>query len=249
MAQFLEGVESFRGELDLAVRGYFEVIFSDEIDPFIYLFGFSRRFLKKIRIEGEENLKEALRNKGGILLSAHFGGGFWILPLLREKGIPVHFFSAGVAKKNYPFEKSLYYYHRLRIGIVERASGRRTLYKRRGRQDLTLALNEKKWVSILLDVPPFLVKDVIEVPFLSQKAMFPKGIISIAKETHVPILPFFSFLDEGRRRRICFEEPIHVVDEEECVKKCVALIEKRIIERPDHWHFWPNADEFFVKDN
>ena len=132
---------------------------------------------------------------------------------------------------------------------MEKASGGRTLYKRRGRQDLTLALNEQKWVAILLDVPPFLVKDVIEVPFLRQKATFPKGIISIAKETHVPILPFFSFLDEGRQRRICFEEPIHVVDEEECVKKCVALIEKRIIERPDHWHFWPIADQFFVKSN
>ena len=65
MAQFLEGVHSLRGGLDLAVRRYFEVIFCDEIDPFIYLLGFSRRFIRGIRIEGEENLKEALRNRGG----------------------------------------------------------------------------------------------------------------------------------------------------------------------------------------
>ena len=79
--------------LDLATRRYFEVIFCDEMDLFIYLFGFWRRFIRGVKIEGEENLKEALRKRGGILLSAHFGGGLWILPFLKEKGVKAHFFT------------------------------------------------------------------------------------------------------------------------------------------------------------
>ena len=117
--------------------------------------------------------------------------------------------------------------------------------KKEGKKGLVEALREGKWVIILFDVPPFLVKENMEVPFLKRRAWFPKGIISIARETNSPLLPFFSFLDEGNKRRICFEKPISVGDEAECVERCVKLIESRIIERPDHWHFWPIADQFF----
>jgi lauroyl/myristoyl acyltransferase len=247
MAQFLEGVPSSSEGLDLATRRYFEVVFCDEIDLFLYLFRFSRRFVRGIKIEGEENLKEALRSSGGILLSAHFGGGFWILPFLKGRGIPAHFFSADIEKRNYASKKALYYYHRLRMGAVEKASGERTLYKKEGRQELIRALIEGKWVIVLFDVPPFLVKDVMEVPFLNQKALFPKGIISIAKETNSPLLPFFSFLDGGKQRRILFEKPFFVDDVEESVKTCVKLIETNVVKRPDHWHLWPVANQFFVK--
>lgn len=246
MAQFLKGVPCSREELDLATRRYFEVIFCDEMDLFIYLFGFSKRFIRGVKIEGEENLKEALRKRGGILLSAHYGGGFWILPFLKEKGVKAHFFSADIKREHYPSKKALYFYHRLRNWAVERASGGRVLFKQDGKKDLMKVLEKGGWVIILFDVPPFLVRENMEVSFLKKRAFFPKGIISIAKETNSLILPFFSFLDEGGQRRICFEEPIHVIDEEECVKRCVKLIENRITERPDHWHFWPIADQFFV---
>jgi lauroyl/myristoyl acyltransferase len=249
MAQFFKGVPSSNEELDLAIRRYFEVIFCDEIDLFIYLFGSSRRFIRGIRIEGEENLRRALKNGGGILLSAHFGGGFWILPFLKEQGIKAHFFSADIEKRNYASKKALYYYQRLRIRAVKMASGERALYKKEGRQELTRALNEEKWVIILFDVPPFLVKDVMEVPFFGQKAVFPKGIISIAKETHAPLIPFFTFLDGGKKRRILFEEPFFVEDVEESVKKCVKLIEMNVAKRPDHWHLWPVVKQFLIQNH
>jgi lauroyl/myristoyl acyltransferase len=246
MARFSKASPLSGKELDLASRRNFEVIFCDEVDLFIFLFGFSRRFIKKIKIDGEEHLEKALRSKGGILLSAHFGGGFWIFPFLKERGISVHFFAADFDKRNYPTSKALYYYHRLRKGAVEKSSGERIVFKKEGRRELTRALNEGKWVIILFDVPPFLVKDVMEVTFLNQKALFPKGILSIAKETHSPILPFFSFLDGGKERRILFEKPFFIDDVEEGVKTCVKLIERNVVERPDHWHLWPVAHHFFV---
>lgn len=109
------------------------------------------------------------------------------------------------------------------------------------------ALKQKKWVVVLFDVPPFIVKENMEVSFLGKNARFPKGIISIAKELNVPILFFFSYLDGEKERRICFEKPVYVKDEGKCVEECVRLIEKRILERPDHWHLWPFAGQFFVQ--
>jgi lauroyl/myristoyl acyltransferase len=235
--------------LDLATRLYFEVIFCDDIDIFIYLFGFSKRFVRGIRIEGEEHLKEVLRNGGGILLTAHFGGGFWILPFLKEKGVKAHFFSADIKKENYPSKKPLYFYHRLRNWVVKRASGGRILFKQDGKKSIIGVLEKGEWVIVLFDVPPFLVRENMEVSFLKKRALFPKGIISIAREMNSPVLPFFSFLDKGEQRRICFEKPIYVADEEECVKRCVELIERRVIERPGHWHFWPIADQFFINND
>lgn len=246
MIQFSRAVSISKEELGLAVRRYFEVVFCDEIDLFIYLFGFSRRFVRGVKIEGEGNLKEALGKQGGILLSAHFGGGFWILPFLRDRGVNTHFFSADIRKEDYASRTAQYYYLRLRNWAVERASGGGVLFKQGGKKDLMEVLRKGGWVIILFDVPPFLVKENMEVSFLGKRTFFPKGIISIAKEMNCPILPFFSFLDEGRGRRISFEEPILVVDEEESVKRCVKLIENRILERPDHWHFWPITEQFFI---
>lgn len=234
-----------RKELDLATRQYFEVVYCDEIDVFIYLFGCSKSFIRRLKIEGKENLREALKSEGGILLSAHFGGGFWILPFLRSLGVSAHFFSADIKKENYPSKTPLYLYDKLGNWVVERASGSRVLYKRERKKGLIGPLEEGKWVIVLFDVPSFLVKENTEVSFLGRKAWFPKGIISIAKELNVPILFFFSFLDGGKRRRICFEKFIYVKSEEECVEQCVKLIEKRIIGRPDHWHLWPFAEQFF----
>jgi len=234
-------------ELNLALRRYFEVIYCDEIDIYIYLFGFSKKFTRGIKIEGRENLREALKGRrGGILLSAHFGGGFWILPFLKERGMKVHFFSIDIRKENYPSQTFLYLYNRLRNWVVGRVSNERVIYKGEGGKGIIEVLRRGEWVIVLFDVPPFIVRDSLEVSFLNRKAFFPKGIISLAKMMNLPILPFFSYLDEGKNRRIFFGEPFYVKREEEGVMHCVHLIEKRIIEKPDHWHFWHIADQFFA---
>lgn len=233
-------------ELDLAVRRYFEMVFCDEVDVYIYLLGFLKRSVRRMRVEGEENLKEVLGGRGGILLSAHFGGGFWMLPLLKEKGVRAHFFSADIRREDYPSKSVLYLYHRLRVGAVERASGERVLFKKDGKEGIVKALKAGEWVIVLFDVPPYRVRENVEAVFLNRRARFPVGIISVAKEMNSPVVPFFSYLDNGQDRRICFEKPIYVKNENESVETCVRLIEKRIIERPDHWHFWPIAEQFFT---
>jgi lauroyl/myristoyl acyltransferase len=246
MTQFLPGASVSAEATEEVLRRYFEVLFCDDIDAFIYLFGFSKWFLKRVRIEGEEYLKGALRQKGGVLMSCHFGGGFWVLPFLRARGFKVRFFSADIKKEDYPDRKVLYYYLRLRSWAVERASGEGILFRKKGRQGLTQSLQEGAWVLVLLDVPPHLVQEKAEVSFLGRRAWFPKGIFSIAKETKVSVLPFFSFLERRGYRRIVFERPMEVVDEVESLNESVAMLEKRVRERPDHWHFWPIAHQFFI---
>jgi lauroyl/myristoyl acyltransferase len=245
MIQLLDDPHLSKKELALAARRYFEIIYCDQVDRFIYALGWQKSFIRGLKVEGSENLNEVLRNEGGILLSAHFGGGFWILPFLKNLGIKAHFFSADIERKNYPYKMPLYLYYKLNIWVVERASGRRILYKKEGGKSLSRAMEEKKWVVVLFDVPPFLVKEKMEVSFLGKKTWFPKGVISIGKEMDVPIVPFFSYLGTKNYRRICFEKPIYVKNEEKTVEECVRLIEKRILERPDHWHMWPFADQFF----
>jgi len=246
MNELLDDAYLSRKDLNLAIRRHFEVIYCGEIDLYIYLLGFSKIFMRRLKIEGEQNLREALGDRGGILLSAHFGGGFWILPFLKDLGVKTHFFALDVEKKNYPRQTPLYLYHRLDHWVIERACGGRVLHKSERRRGFVEALREDKWVIALFDVPPFLVKEKAEVSFLGKKTWFPKGIISIGKELNVPIVPYFSYLDKNCRR-ICFEKPIYVKDEGKCFEECVRLIEKRILERPEHWYMWPTASQFFVQ--
>jgi lauroyl/myristoyl acyltransferase len=120
------------------------------------------------------------------------------------------------------------------------------LSKGEGKQGIRRVLEEGEWVIILLDVPPFRVKDHVKVSFLGKKILLPGGILSIARDTGAPILPFFSYVLDGRIRGIRFEKPIvRVENEEECAGQCARLIEGWILERPGHWHFWPIVHEFF----
>ncbi len=238
---------SLRGEvLNLTLRKYFEVIACDDLDAYLYSSPFSNFYLSRLKIEGHPNLKKALKIGPCILLSTHFGGGFWILPLLKSWGVSARFFSAEVRRENYPGQVSLYLYHWLRTLTVKQASGRKVLFKGKGKEEMRKALENGSCLIVLLDVPPFLVKERIEVVFLGKSASFPRGIVRIAKELELPILPFFSYLDQGKLRRIRFEEPVRVKDERECVEKLVRLIEREILQRPDHWHFWSVAEQFFI---
>ena len=45
------------------------------------------------------------------------------------------------------------------------------------------------------------------------------------------------------------ENPFWVSNVEEGVKTCVKPIEKEVVQRPDHWHLWPVANQFFIKNN
>ena len=236
-----------RKELDLTTRRYFEVIYCDEIDNFIYQFGFSKSFIRRLKLEGEEHFNEVLRRRSGvILLNYHFGGGFWILPFLKDKGIEVQFHSTDIKKEDYPSKRAFYFFHKLSNWVIGKMFERRVAYKKEGRKNLIKALQEGTWVTSAFDVPPYLIRDNVEVQFLNMRTKFPKGLISIAKELKIPLLPFFSYLENGTDRKICFEKPIYVKNEEESVKECVRLIDRRIRERPDHWHLWPFADQFLL---
>ena len=250
MVELLGHSHFSRKELDLATRRYFEVMYCDEIDNFIYQFGFSKSFVRRLKFEGEENLNEVLRSGSAVILICyHFGGGFWILPFLRGRGVRVQFFSTDIKKEDYPSKRAFYFFHKLSNWVIGRMFERRVSYKKEGKKNLLKALREGVWVTTAFDVPPYLVKENVEVQFLSMKTRFPKGLISIAKELNIPVLPFFSFLENGTGRKICFEKPIYVKDEEECVKECVRLIDQRIRERPDHWHMWPVADQFLSQSS
>ena len=246
MAKLLDPSLFSREELDLAIRRYFEVIYCDEVDNYIYQFGFSKSFIRRLKLEGVEHFNEVLRGGSAvILLNYHFGGGFWVLPFLKDKGIEVQFHSTDIKKEDYPSKRAFYFFHKFSNWVIGRMFGRRVAYKKEGRKNLINALREGAWVTTAFDVPPYLIRDNMEVQFLNMRTRFPKGLISIAKELNIPVLPFFSFLENGTARKICFESPIYVKDEEECVKECVRLIDRKIRERPDHWHLWPFADQFF----
>ena len=77
MDQYFRDNPSREQGLNQAIRRYFEVTFCDEMDLFIYLFGFSKRFSREVKIEGKENLEEALKAGEAfsfpLILGADFG--------------------------------------------------------------------------------------------------------------------------------------------------------------------------------
>ena len=228
---------------------YLEIISCDELDAYLFLFKSSRRILNCIHTEGEEYLQEVKqKGKGAILLSAHFGGGFFIFPFLRSRGISPQLMMRPATKDNFPGFLTLYLYARLRGWCVTRALGTPPLLSRRGVEEAVERVRQGTFLWIAVDVPPSLTGRTKQTEFFGHPASFPYGAFVIAARAGVPIVPFFPSLDGDNQRTFRFFQPIWFATPQEMEKAfhlCVQLLEREIRTRPEQWFFWEGPGAFF----
>jgi len=109
-------------------------------------------------------------------------------------------------------------------------------------------LDEGYQIYITFDVPPqFTRGPVEEVFFLNRSWKFPTGFLELLSHISIPIVPLFTYLTEEGIRVFTFfpEYQINEGGIKEALQKCATLFEKFILERPEQWFFWDDAQVFW----
>jgi KDO2-lipid IV(A) lauroyltransferase len=193
----------------------------------------------RVRIEGEENLRQArARGRGVFLLSAHIGG--WELGAIRAGllGEPI----APVVR---PLDNPL-----LESELARRRTrfGNRLIAKRDAARDVLRALSRGETVAILVD-QNVLAREAVFVPFFGRPAATTPALALFQLKTDAAVVPVFTWPEGGGRYRLEFEAPIFAeefrgLERAEAVRAATArymeVTEAAVRKAPEAWLWMHN---------
>ena len=197
-------------------------------------------------IQGEENLRQALRKgKGVLFLTAHLGNWEFMsavgsLYFGNTVLVPRRSDSASVDRV---------------VNELRTRFGAEIIRPQRAMRPLIMALKRNKMLGIFLDQNVDWYEGVF-IPFFGRWACTNKGLALIARKTGTPVIPVFTARERNGRHRLIFEKEIElrktkdkIRDVEDNTALFTATIERYVRKYPDQWlwfhrrwktkNYWP----------
>ena len=239
-------------EIEKRSKQYFQILQCDDLDAWLSLFKPWVRIRKRVRVIGGEHFRKiAGEKKGCFLLTAHFGGGFFIFDLVRDLGGKPHGIGLPVRRKDHKGDLIKWIYLKFRMFCVERSIRDKAIFiqRRETKREVLDKLKEGHQVVVFFDVPPFMTKGKMEkVDLLGREWNFPRGFLKMIAGTDIPVVPFFAYLAEDQTRTFCFYPPYRIGAEHEIgpvMQECAKIFESHLLERPEQWFFLEIAETFW----
>jgi KDO2-lipid IV(A) lauroyltransferase len=190
--------------------------------------------LPKVRVEGWEHLVQAAeQGKGYFLVSGHFGNWERTAFLQAAMGHPLWMVTRPL--DNPRLER---FFRGLREG-----TGNKVVHKRNAVREMVRGLRKGAGIAFVID-QNFGEEGRVFVPFFGRPAATTPSLGRIAARMGVPVVPVFSFPEEGGRYRIVYgpplPEPLSADPEEaglEITAAATARLEEAVRACPQAW-FW-----------
>jgi hypothetical protein len=175
-----------------------------------------------------------------IAVTFHYGTGLWLCRSLRRAGHRNMFLSARFERAAFPQRPLLYRYGVRRLAEVERIGGEPIAYRPGARPLLLDALARGVAVIGLIDVPPQLAAHGQHpLRILDQPASLPDGLLRLAQDAGVPIVPCWVEIDFATgRRRVVIGEARSPLPFEQTLADLAATLDRLIRAQPAAWTFW-----------
>jgi len=235
---------------DLSGR-FLEILACDDIDCYLWLLHPWSHIRENIRIENGEIIQKIVREKRScVVLSAHFGGGFFVFEILRELGGKPQVIGRPIFHEELKSDIFRYLYLKLRMWCLNETVREKIIYTQteETKEMFLRRLDEGYLIYVTFDVPPQFTKgSVEEVFFLSRYWKYPSGFLKLLSRTRGTIVPLFTYLTEEGTRVFTFfpEYPITEGGVKEALQKSANIFERFINERPEQWFFWDSAQVFW----
>lgn len=175
-----------------------------------------------------------------VVVSFHYGTGLWLLRRLRRDGFRSKLVSARFEREALAARPALVRYGERRLAEVERICGEPIAYRPGARAALLGALQRGLPIIGVMDMPPRLAPNGQRpVEFLGRHASLPEGVLTLAAEMRVPIVPCWVELDfkSGRRRVVIGEaRPAEPIDE--ALADIAGMLDRLLRKEPAGWTFW-----------
>jgi len=175
-----------------------------------------------------------------VVVTFHYGTGLWLCRALRRAGHRGMFLSARFERDAFEARPLLHRYGTERLAEVERIAGAPIAYRPGARETLLDALAHGISVIGLIDVPPRLApRGQRPVELLGRRASLPDGLLQLADDAHVPIVPCWVELDfTSGRRRVVIGEARAAAPFDETLAELASTLDRLIRASPAQWMFW-----------
>ena len=187
-----------------------------------------------------------VHSNGMMLLTFHWGAGFWGLRNAASHGLQPHALVASLDSLAYRGRTVLSIYARARNAHVARILGSPTIDVALHLKQVIRALRSNHSLLGVMDVPADEVKSSMPIHLLGMQARFPRGLLRLAVDQQVPVVIYITGLNTQTGQRFLRIKPLGIpADVDALATQVFNELEKIIVEDAPAWHFWSIADRLF----
>lgn len=215
----------------------------DHADHYLGLWRSDTWMQRHLKVHGHWPKSE----RGLLLLTFHWGAGYWGLRHAAAHGMRPHALVATLTSQAYQGRTILNWYARSRNANVARTLGAPTIDVARQLKQVIRALRDNHCLLGVVDVPADEAKASINIQLLGMQAQIPSGLLRLAIDQQVPVVVYLTGLDVTTGERFLQIVSLGVqrtIDELATV--AFAELNKAIAQDAPSWHFWGIAERFFV---
>lgn len=181
-----------------------------------------------------------------MILFAHYGNGWWTLPVLAAQGKPASLVSAPFPRLSGWRQWIWWPYLRLRWREMNRLGGTPLITMRGASGLMRSRLADGGRGLAAIDIPPALARRTAPVAFFGRTAFMTRRAIELAAETGATLYVFFGEVDRATlQQRVTFEEISLVDGVDAAYADYAARLEQHIRARPGLWHAWGDVTLYF----
>lgn len=215
----------------------------DHADHYLGLWRSDAWMRKHLQVQGAWPTSE----QGVLLLTFHWGAGYWGLRHAAAHGLRPHALVATLGSQVYQGRAVMSWYARSRNAHVARTLGSPTIDVAQQLKQVIKALRDKQALLGVVDVPADEAKASMSVEILGLQARVPRGLFRLAVDQKVPVLVYITGLDTRTGTRFLRIRPLGVyMTVEELAIQVFDELEQIIAEDAPAWHFWGIAERIFT---
>jgi len=182
--------------------------------------------------------------------SMHWGTGLWAMRHIRHSRGPVALLMRPESEWAATVSAPMRVYYRMIERIVARSGGAEPIFSGSGtRERVQAVLSKGGAVMAMLDVTQSLSREQHAYEFLGRQTHFASGIINIAVQMGVPIVPFCMSLDYASGARVLhIRPPIRERQTHGAMEVIAKHFDYMVRSQPTAWHLWPYYESFLASE-
>ena len=183
---------------------------------------------------------------GVLLVTFHWGAGYWGLRHATSQGIHPHALVASLDVPAYQGRWILTQYAKSRNAHVARTLQAGVLDVRKNLKGIVLAARRGEPLLTVADAPADDAKGAVTVKLMGMSAQFPVGLLRLAIDQHLPMVIYVTGLDVETGTRILTVHPVELCSSTEALANRVfSELEALIAQNAPAWHFWSESPRIF----
>lgn len=180
--------------------------------------------------------------QGCVLLTFHWGAGFWVWRTLLDHGVHAHFLAKRPEVEDLGSSPIALRYAAWRVRVLQRIGCAGVLLSGGSTPHILTALAEGRSVVGMLDLPATGDQRRVRRTLLDGEVVLPSGLAHLAVAAAAPVLLMSCALDMATgRRQLRMESLPAGLDAEAIMSRYVAHLQQRLYEEPAHWQLWSAA--------